>query len=95
MRLTQRIFYNSFPLHQRIFLHGIMDNSRQNEDYGIGGKKLVEKLERNPTYLKLINARAFWASGVIKSLRMVFFMNFLTEFLEKFKFNDCTDIIRH
>ena len=55
----------------------------QKEDYVIGGKK-VEKLQRNPTYLKLINATAFWASGAIKSLGMVFFMNFLTGFLEKF-----------
>ena len=66
----------------------------QKEDYVIRGKK-GEKLQRNPTYLKLSNATAFWASGAIKSLRMVFFMNFLTGFLEKFKFNDCTDITRH
>ena len=52
----------------------------------------MEKLQRNPIYLKLINATAFWASGAIKSLKMVFFMNFLTGFLEKIKFNDCTDI---
>ena len=66
----------------------------QKEDYVIGGKQ-GEKLQRNPTYLKLINATAFWASGAIKSLRMVFFMNFLTGFLEKFKFNNCTDITRY
>ena len=66
----------------------------QKEDYVIGGKK-VEKLQRNPTYLKLINATAFWASGAIKSLGMVFLMNFLTGFLEKIKFNDCTDFTRH
>lgn len=66
----------------------------QKEDYVIGGKK-EEKLQRNSTYLKLINATAFWASGAIKSLSMVCFMNFLTGFLEKFKFNNCTDITRH
>ena len=36
----------------------------------------MEKLQRNPTYLKLINATAFWASGAIKSLRIVFFYEF-------------------
>ena len=55
----------------------------------------MKKLQRNPTYLMLINATAFWAFGAIKSLRMVLFMNFLNGFLEKFKFNDCTDIKRH
>ena len=55
----------------------------------------MKKLQRNPTYLKLINATAFWAFGAIKSLRMVLFMTFLNGFLEKFKFNDCTDIKRH
>ena len=55
----------------------------------------MEKLQRNPIYLKLINATAFWASGAIKSLTMVFFMNFLTGFPVKIKFNDCTDITRH
>ena len=66
----------------------------QKEDYVVGGKK-GERLQRNPTYLKLINATPSWASRAIKSLRMVFFMNFLTGFLEKFYFNDCTDITRY
>lgn len=65
----------------------------QKEDYV--RRKKVKKLQRNPTYLKLINATAFWAFEAIKSLRMVLFMNFLNGFLEKFKFNDCTDIKRH
>lgn len=67
----------------------------QKADYEIGGKNIDGEVARNPNYLKFINATAFCASGAIKSLKILFFMNFLTGFQEKCKFNDCTDIIRH
>ena len=53
--------------------------------------RLCNTREKKVAKKPYLSQAAFWASGAIKSLRMVIFMNFLPGFLEKFKFKDCTD----